>query len=75
MYIATTKEANITRINTTKPNWRLVVDQKSLLNPCYLYNIKSGMIKPAYAQLNCCNQAYKPVNIIQIYNYCENIKI
>ena len=59
----------------TKPNWHIMVDEKTQLKFSHFYETKNGMIEPTCAQLNKWREAGKPVSFVRLDNAGENKKL
>ena len=58
--------------NVSKPNWRIMVDEKTNLKFSDVFQTKNGMVEPTCEQLNKWKQARRPVKFIRLDNAGEN---
>jgi len=70
--IATVKKPQGTNLRVTKPNWRIIVDERTGLKFSDFYATKNGMVEPTCEQFNRWKQANKPVKHVRCDNAGEN---
>jgi hypothetical protein len=61
--------------SVTKPNWRIMVDEKSSLKFSEFFQTKDGMVEPTCEQLHKWKEAGIPVKFIRMDNAGENGKL
>ena len=70
--IATVKKPSGTNIRVSKPNWRILVDERTGLKVSDFYATKDRMVDPTCDTLNRWKQAGKPVKYLRCNNAGEN---
>jgi len=68
--IATIKAPS--NVNVTKPNWCIMVDERTQLKFSDFFPTKNGMVEPTCAKLMKWKQAGMPVQYIRLDNAGEN---
>jgi hypothetical protein len=61
--------------NVTKPNWRIMVDERTQTKFSDFYETKNGMVEPTCVQLNKWKQDGKAVKCVRLDNAGENKKL
>jgi hypothetical protein len=55
-----------------RPNWRIMVDERTNLKFSDFYQTKAGMVKPTCEQFHRWKQAGQPVKFVRLDNAGEN---
>jgi hypothetical protein len=61
--------------NVTKPNWRIMVDERTQLKFSDFFETKNGMIEPTCEQFQKWHQNDMPVKYVRLDNAGENKKL
>ena len=70
--ISTGKAKKNMNYKVTKPNWRIIVEEKTQMKWSQFYRTKNGMVEPTCAMFNRWKQAGKPVKYLRMDNAGEN---
>ena len=59
-------------LNVTKPNWQIMVDERTQMKWSYFYETKKGMVEPTCVLFQKWKQAGMPVKYLRMDNAGEN---
>ena len=61
------------KVTLTKPNWQLIVDEKTGMKFSQFFATKNGMVGPTCEKFNIWKQKGRPVKILRMDNGGENV--
>ena len=73
--ISTVKKPKDVKVTLTKPNWRLIVDEKTRMKINDFYETKNGMVEPTCEKFNRWEQNDMGVRTVRLDNAGENKKL
>ena len=73
--ISSVKSPKLLKVNVTKPNWRLMVDERTELKWTNFYDTKDEMVEPTCEMFHKWKLEGKPVGIVRCDNAGENMKL
>ena len=73
--ISTIKAPKEIKAKVTKPNWRIIVDEHSVLNSSQFYYTKDGIVDPTYNMFNKWKPKLIPLSAIRCDNSGEKLKL
>ena len=73
--ISTIRAPKGVNVTVTKPNWRLIIDQRTQMKFSEFFATKDGMIEPTCEKFFKWQEAGMPVKVIRCDNARENIKL
>ena len=73
--ISTIKAPKGVRVNVTKPQWRILIDHRTMMKFSDFYCKKSDMVEPTCELFNKWKEERKPVKQLRCDNAGENISL
>jgi hypothetical protein len=73
--LSTIKAKKSVKMTVTKPNWRIMVDERTQMKWSHFYRTKKGMVEPTCVIFDKWRQADKPVKYLRMDNAGENIRL
>ena len=72
---ATVKAPKALKVTVTKPNWRILVDERTQLKMSDFYETKDGMIEPTCEKFHKWRENRMPVKYLRMDGAGENMKL
>ena len=66
--LAKIKRPKNMKVTLTKPNWQLIVDEKTGMKFSQFFATKNGMVQPTCEKFNIWKQKGRPVKVLQMDN-------